>query len=700
MEFERKITEGLETPDRLRHMREAFRSIIAKQAEKGDRIPDLDKRKERLRAARKRALEDPELHRLALDNLEGNGFRIRFAPDAGDAVGMIREEMGDERLLAKSKSNLAKEIGLTKALTEAGIEVIETDIGDRILQLSGEETVHPTGPCAHLDRHDIARILEERFQREIEPEPHQIIEIIRDEINGYLDRARIGLTGVNAITAQEGAVVLLSNEGNIDLVSLLPEKHIMLASVDKIYADLEEAINMVKIQSFYATGEPLTSFVRIITGPSKTADIEKQLFKGVHGPKELVLIMVDNGRSETLKDERGRRLLYCIGCGACLLDCPPYDRLGPLFGRHGRLGGVGACVSRFFSGAQSAADSGLSLCATCGACVARCPVEIDIPLSVEDARRSCVEEGVLLPEHMFMIDALKKENNVLGEPKSERGKWAEGLDVKDANTEEADVLFFAGCRCSYDPDLQETARGAVRLLQSAGLDLCIAGSEESCCGGRALKLGYSGEALNFAEDMAQRVRASGATTLVTPCSDCYATFRYLFPRMGIELHVEILHITELLDRLVKEGRLSLTREVPLTVTYHDPCNLGRMGEPFLNGGNTEGQEGSLDTGPAGGIYDPPRNLLSSIPGLKLVEMERTREHSWCCGAGGGVLEAYPQLASWTATERIEEALSTGASALVTACPWCERTFRDTLAETGADLEVYDVCDLVLRAVVI
>jgi Fe-S oxidoreductase len=342
-------------------------------------------------------------------------------------------------------------------------------------------------------------------------------------------------------------------------------------------------------------------------------------------------------------------------------------------------------------------------CQMCGSCDMACKIyrdDIDITEVLLELRAHCVESGMLIIDHMATIDALKQEDNMLGEPKDKRGDWAGGLPVKDINREKADVLFHAGCRYSYDEDLKETVRGAVRLLLEADVDLGIAGREESCCGGKAYELGYRGEAANYADDLVSRVRASGAGTLVTPCSDGYAAFKFLYPRMGRELPCEVLHITQYLARLIAEGRLRPAEEVPLRVTYHDPCHLGRMGEPFL--GTWEGDKlqrpMSMKRSGRKGEYEAPRRILRALPGVELVEMERIREYSWCCGAGGGVLEAYPDFARWTAEERIEEALATGADALVTACPWCERIFKDTAGGMSAGIEVLDLADLVTQSV--
>jgi len=298
-------------------------------------------------------------------------------------------------------------------------------------------------------------------------------------------------------------------------------------------------------------------------------------------------------------------------------------------------------------------------CQMCGACDTACKVyrdDIDISEVLLELRAHCIEQGQLVVEHMAMIDALKREDNVLGEPKDKRGEWAQGLDVKDINTESCEVIFHAGCRYSYDPDLRDTVRGQVQLLLKAGVDVGVAGKEESCCGGRAYELGYRGEAQNYAEDLLSRVKASGAKTLITPCADGYAHFRYLYPRMGVELPVEVMHVTQYMEKLLAEGKLRFREEVPLLVTYHDPCHLGRMGEPFLVDWKEDKLQRPMSLKRSGrkGIYDAPRNIIKSIPGMELTEMERIREYSWCCGAGGGVLEAYPDFAAWTAQERIEE----------------------------------------------
>jgi Fe-S oxidoreductase len=284
------------------------------------------------------------------------------------------------------------------------------------------------------------------------------------------------------------------------------------------------------------------------------------------------------------------------------------------------------------------------------------------------------------------------------------------LEVKDLTKEKAEVCFHVGCRYAYDEELWPTLRTAVELLQRGGVDFGVFGKEENCCGGRAYEMGYQGELIKYMESNLEGWKAAGVQTVITACSDCYACFRAWYSRFGNK--VRVLHITEALDKLLGEGKLKLAKEVPMVVTYHDPCHLGRMSEPYeyvapgkpydLPEKKLMGQLSWVYDRPkvwrkgALGIYEEPRNVLKSIPGLRLNEMQRIKAYSLCCGAGGGVIDTNPEFAHWTAEKRLEEAISTGAEALVTACPWCKRNFRDALDESSG-LKVYDILDVLQQA---
>jgi Fe-S oxidoreductase len=169
------------------------------------------------------------------------------------------------------------------------------------------------------------------------------------------------------------------------------------------------------------------------------------------------------------------------------------------------------------------------------------------------------------------------------------------------------------------------------------------------------------------------------------------------------MEAEVLHIAEYIDVLIKEGRLKFNKELPLTVTYHDPCHLGRRSEPFIHWEGKRVKYGRYDPPKelrrgTHGIYEPPREVLRAIPGVELVEMERIKEYAWCCGSGGGVKSAFPDFALWTASERIEEAEATGADVLATCCPWCESNLEDALKEMDYPLRLTSLVSLVSQVV--
>ncbi len=350
----------------------------------------------------------------------------------------------------------------------------------------------------------------------------------------------------------------------------------------------------------------------------------------------------------------------------------------------------------------------INKCMACGSCDVSCkicrynlePLEHHIELKTD-----AVEKGHELTQLQAVIANLQKEGTMVkGKIKADRGKWAEGLKVKDLSKDKAEVLFYAGCLYSYEKALWKIPRTAVELFVNAGVDIGILGENEVCCGGRAYSMGYRQVYDNIAETNIKDWQSAGVKTIVTSCSDCYHAFKRLYAKKGSPF--QVLHTIEYLDQLIKEGRIQLTKEVPMIVTYHDPCHLGRQGEPYVP---WDGQEkkvmGQVHTwepkrpryNGAYGIYDAPRDVLKSVPGLKLVEMERIREYSWCCGAGGGCSDAYPEFASWTAGERITEANATGADAIVTACPWCEQSFNYAVGEDGRKIKVYDIIELVQQA---
>ena len=345
-------------------------------------------------------------------------------------------------------------------------------------------------------------------------------------------------------------------------------------------------------------------------------------------------------------------------------------------------------------------------CTLCGNCDVMCKYfnDIDPLLVFEELRVKCVEAGYIPPQLKEIIGSIKRNGNSLFQPRGKRGKWAKGLNLKDIAESGAKVLYYPGCNYSYDPKLQEIPKLTAKILSKAGLDFGILGDREMCCGTLALQAGDRKSFNTLAEANINTFHQLGIEKIVTSCPICYSTFKVDYRRYGWETNFEVMHSTELLEELLKKRLLKLNKKVSLLATYHDPCHLGRLGEPYKEWKGKRVKYGRYDPPTKElrqgtyGVYEAPRTILNSIKGLKLVEMERSKEYSFCCGAGGGVRETYPDFSLATALERIEEAVATGAEALVTSCPWCESNFEMAIQQGSKEIKLYGLLDLVDRAI--
>lgn len=379
-------------------IRKAFDSV--KERQNLNPPGDLTERKKRLKASRELCVGNDALLEKAIDSLKKNGIKVHLVKEKQEAIDKILYEIGHEKLIVKSKSNVTKELELTRALEKKGLTVVETDIGDRILQILDASPSHPTGPVAHICTKDIAKRLSTYYNRPIKENPEDIVKIVREEVISNLDRARIGITGANAITAEEGSILIAHNEGNVHEV-MRKEKQIVVTSIDKVYPDIEAAMNMIKILTYNATGSIIPSFVDVISGVSKTADVEKKFIKGVHNPSELILILIDNKRSELLKNGF-KEILKCVGCGNCLIYCPMYNTIGNQYAHDNYLGGKGLA---YYSLYKNEKNEKLDYCLTCGRCKENCPLGLDIPEIIKKIRNNGVHSNIyyFLKSHMIWM---------------------------------------------------------------------------------------------------------------------------------------------------------------------------------------------------------------------------------------------------------------------------------------------------------
>ena len=420
----------------LESMRNSFKTVFNNRKDILD-DPQTKKLQERVINIRNVAIENNnELLEIAKESFDKNDIGYTFAKndiEARDIIynivknnitnediikentireNTIREnnDQDNSMIIAKSKSNTLGEIDVSKFLKSKGIEIVETDLGDRILQLKRKDNkpTHPTGPAAHLNVEQIAKIINDSMDEDIPAEPKAIMEVVRRDVLDKIAKTDIGLSGANAVACEEGSLVFVHNEGNISLISLM-KTHIVVVGIDKFVRSIEDAISIAKLETIYATGSKVTSYINIVSGPSKTADIEKKIIKNMYGAEKVFVIILDNGRSQAIKSIDN--CLLCIGCGSCIVTCPVYNAIGNEFGFDNYLGGRGVAMSMFIQDAKTSFDSGLYKCTLCGLCTVNCPVAIKTNEIIEKIREDSQKKRFYPKEHGQFKDNIKKKGS-------------------------------------------------------------------------------------------------------------------------------------------------------------------------------------------------------------------------------------------------------------------------------------------------
>jgi Fe-S oxidoreductase len=345
-------------------------------------------------------------------------------------------------------------------------------------------------------------------------------------------------------------------------------------------------------------------------------------------------------------------------------------------------------------------------CHLCGACDVSCKYGMDMEVlrPLQELRIKAVADGHAHPALEKVVARMRTTGGMVPSEGGKRGDWAKGLGLKDASREKVDVLYHVGCLTSFDKDMQRLAAATAKVLVAGGIDFGIAADTETCCGARAYEMGYEQDFLDQAAKSMEVIRKSGAKTLVTNCATCYQAYAVLYDRFGLMDDLKVVHTTQLVAELLAAGRLKFQKTQDLLVTYHDPCHLGRLGEPWIHWQGTKVAGDRFIFEPqrpyrrgTNGVYEPPREVIRSLPGVTLTEMDRIKEYAWCSGSCGGVTDSNPEFAEWTAVQRLEEAASTGADAIVSASPWSEKLFAETIAKQHGSLGVYDIVELAAQA---
>ena len=374
----------------------------------------------------------------------------------------------------------------------------------------------------------------------------------------------------------------------------------------------------------------------------------------------------------------------CVKCGSCVDVCPVYTQTQQL---EITMGGFFTNLKSFIRKAYGLPmiffapakvknipkeySEHSYLCTLCGRCTMVCPAFINARELRMAAREFMVEKGVY-PRIMDQVaETLNRVHNIIGDPNEDRPMWVQSLSEvpKDMfQRERAKVVYFVGCVASYFPMTKRIPQSFVQILDKAGVDFTILGGEEYCCGFPLIAGGMKKKAEALIQHNLEKVKEKGAERVVFACPSCYHTWMEQYKN-----DIEIFHSTQFIKRLVDEGKIRFKEKIT-KVTYHDPCDLGRVS----------------------GVYEAPREILRAIPGVELVEMEENRERCKCCGGGGDLEMVHPDLSALMAQAKIEEIQATGADMVITACQQCVRTIQTTARRKKIPLVVMDIAEFVLK----
>lgn len=381
--------------------------------------------------------------------------------------------------------------------------------------------------------------------------------------------------------------------------------------------------------------------------------------------------------------------------------CPSIERFNfHCYSAGGRLN-IGAALAKGQIVPNRMLEKVAYSCFLCGGCQVSCSFGMDMHVfePILELRFQLARDGFVPQAFSDYKDQFEKRRGLLGTPY--KGQWAREIGARVGSGQ---VYLYIGCLIESDPHLWRIPQLLSEVLRRSGLSFTVGPEDEPCCGAQLYQMGFEREFVDHAERLGAYWNSLDVRLVVAFCSHCYWALKVLLAKYGVHLRPRILHVTEFVEELLQRGELySTAQEIhKRPVTYHDPCKLGRLSEPWIP------WQGEKKPGPrfqfvpprpyrrgTNGVYQAPRRILS-YAGVTFLEMPRTREYAWCCGSGGGIWLSDPELATWVAEARVREAKATGAEILATACPWCRSLLSKASAALGNPVQVLDVLELLFH----
>jgi L-lactate dehydrogenase complex protein LldF len=660
----------------------------------------------RLVAAKDEVIADQETHlRHFVDAATARGAAVHLTTTAEQAIQRVVDicTAAGADLVVKTKSMVTEELHLNHHLEAHGIRAVETDVGEWIVQLRHETPSHMVMPAIHLNRRQVAQTLSDEVHHEVSrTDVAEQVATVRETLRPVLMRARVGITGANALIADSGTAMIVTNEGNEALVTTLADVHIVLVGADKLVRTMDDAVTQVRLLGRSATGQRITTYTTLVRAP---ADASQQLH----------YVVVDNGRSAMRDDPEFRDALRCIRCAACASVCPPYQAVGGQVFGHIYSGAIGLVNTPFHHGLDAAAGP-QSLCVSCGACQAVCPVDIPLPRQILAVRRRVVaRQGmpamvravlfVWAHRRLFRAVAataavltrpLRRGDGTLRVPLPRRHAWRRvpapaitparrllrGGDVAPTSRAANSTLRVAFLtQCITEVAAPEIAVAAMRVLRACGAEV-VAPSSLHCCGLPMLDSGDHDAARRLARKTIAILEGCRADWVVSTANSCVAAMVHDYPdlfagepswrrraedlaRRTVDFATFVADIAPLPGRALDGGDIAAETA---TSVYHPFCQTRTV----LHADGTA------------------RRLLDrcGIATLPLPEADV------CCGFGGATSIAAPEVGRAIAGRKLDNVARSGATTLLTDNPGCILHLRGAASARGHRLQVRHLAEVI------
>jgi Fe-S oxidoreductase len=646
--------------------------------------PTLEEVKQKLKKIRNHSLTHlgTLITQLIASLAAHHEVEMTFAQDAGQAVEMIKEIAQGTKIAVNKSAVIRNE--LMRPLIDSGNHVIE----------SYYEEFKPTDHQSGEYSQSPTMTFESRFQSFRRPVDLNVLR--SNSIQKYGIKNFTGLLGVNAISAEEGRVLVLQHMSNISKVFEQAREIILVAGLGKIVKSFDDAIFQTKCMAIFGS-EALSLTLRNRTKQESIIDQMPFEIPLEQIQSKIHLILLDNDRT-SLSQSQFKDYFFCIDCGSCTASCPAYLSGKPLSPKElilnfkkylpqvgpELLEGYAEVFPTHVDEAPlegTITENEIWACTTCRACQEICPVQLEPINAIVGLRQNLVMISTSNPTSKPVRTPLRNIQ-LKGHPwtgiTTVREGWIEDIDIKIlAKESDVDFLYWVGCTEALDDRSLKIAQSMSRLMRQAGVNFGILGEEESCCGDPARRLGNEYLFQLQAQKNIKILQGHHVKKIITACPHCYHTIKNEYPQFGGRF--EVIHHTELIANLLKENSLKVGESDGGVITYHDPCFLGRYNN----------------------IYQPPRQVLKSFAKKTFVEMGQNQERSFCCGGGGGRMWLEENLGQRINKIRLEQALETNADTVATACPFCLQMFEDAIKARGVEglLKVMDIAELIDESVI-